>query len=164
MKNKIFIYLFLFTLLFVILQYMNEKRIFESQEAEIENLKGKVRQYHDSIIALETEIRDTDYFGFLGNDAAMTYFENMGFEASQVQALVSGKIYDSNLHSGNNPLVPLEGMNGPMKINKLEFLNHKWVQADFTDGKYWGEMILEYTFNNEKELKLNVISSFLYPN
>ncbi|MFT5981876.1 MAG: hypothetical protein ACI9RM_000300, partial [Ulvibacter sp.] len=35
MKNKIFMYLFFFALLFVIFQYMNEKTIFESQDKKI---------------------------------------------------------------------------------------------------------------------------------
>jgi hypothetical protein len=55
-------------------------------------------------------------------------------------------------------------MNGDMKINKVKFLNHKWIQADFTDGKFWGEMILEYYFNEKNELELKSLASFLYPN
>ena len=65
---------------------------------------------------------------------------------------------------GNNPLVPFDGMNGDMKINRLKFLNHKWILAEFTDGKFWGEMILEYSFNENRELKFNTVASFLYPN
>jgi hypothetical protein len=84
-------------------------------------------------------------------------------EAADVEAKVSDQIYDFNLKKGNNPLVPFEGMDGDMKINKLKFLNHKWILADFTDGKYWGEMILAYSFNNENELELTTLGSFLYP-
>jgi hypothetical protein len=60
--------------------------------------------------------------------------------------------------------VPFEGMAGDMKINKLKFLNHKWILADFTDNTYWGEMILEYYFNDKNELELTPIASFLYQN
>ncbi len=143
---------------------MNEKSIFESQENKIENLEAKVQKGNDSIESLRNEIRDLNYFTLQGNENAMTYLEKMGFEAADVEAMVSDQIYDFNLTKGSNPLVPFEGMNGPMKINKLKFLNHKWIQADFTDGTYWGEMILEYSFNDKKELELNTIASFLYPN
>lgn len=164
MWNKIFIYLFLFTLLFVIFQYMNEKSIYEAQENKIARLESEVNERNDSIKQLRTEIHDLDYFTLLGNENAMTYLEQRGLEADAVKEAVSNKIYDANLVKGNNPLVPYEGMEGPMKINKLKFLNHKWILADFTDGKFWGEMILEYDFNNEGQLELKNIASLLYPN
>ncbi len=163
MKNKIFMYLFLFTLLFVIFQYMNEKSIFESQEKKIENLEAKMQQQTDSIKNLNDKVSDLNYFTLQGNENAMTYLENYGYNAADVEKMVSNQIYDQNTVKGNNPLVPFEGMNGTMKINKLKFLNHKWILADFTDGTYWGEMILEYSINEQKELTLNTIASLLYP-
>lgn len=163
MRNKIFMYLFLFALLFIIYQYMNEKSIFESQETRIENLEAKMETANDSINTLQNKIGDLNYFTLMGNDSAMSYFEKMGYEAAEVEAMVSDQIYDFNLQKGNNPLVPFEGMNGDMKINKLKFLNHKWILADFSDGKYWGEMILEYYFNQKNELELKTLGSLLYP-
>lgn len=143
---------------------MNEKKIFESQENEIEKLVIKSQKENDSLEVLQNRIRDLNYFTLQGNENAMTYLEKMGYEAAEVEAMVSDEIYDYNLTKENNPLVPFEGMNGDMKINKLKFLNHKWILADFTDGKYWGEMILEYSFDENKELNLKTIGSFLYPN
>lgn len=164
MKNKIFLYLFVFALLFIVFLYMNEKKIFESQEIQIESLEAKSQKMTDSLNVLQDKIMNLNYFTLQGNENAMTYLEKMGFEAAEVEAMVSDEIYDYNLTKGNNLLVPFEGMNGEMKINKLKFLNHKWILADFTDGKYWGEMILEYSFNENRELGLKTISSFLYPN
>ncbi len=143
---------------------MNEKKIFESQETKIEKLEAKSQMESDSLGVLQDRIMNLDYFTLQGNENAMTYLEKMGYEAAEVEAMVSDQIYDYNLTKGNNPLVPFEGMNGDMKINKLKFLNHKWILADFTDGKYWGEMILEYSFNENNELNLKTVSSFLYPN
>src|SRR5690606_28058787 len=105
MKNKIFMYLFLFALLFIIYQYMNEKSIFESQENKIENLEANVKVYNDSIEKLNNRIRDLDYFTLQGNDNAMTYLENLGFEAATIEATVSDAIYEYNFEKGNNPLV-----------------------------------------------------------
>lgn len=156
-------YLFLFALLFIIYQYMNEKSIFEAQGTKIEKLEAKVQKDNDSIALLTNEMASLNYFTLQGNENAMTYLESLGFEAAAVEATVSDAIYEYNFEKGNNPLVPFDGMNGDMKINKLKFLNHKWIQADFTDGKYWGEMILEYSFNDKNELVLNTLASFLYP-
>ncbi len=164
MTNKIFIYLFFFALLFIFFQYMNEKKIFESQEARIIKLEENIIIGKDSLENLQTQVRDLNYFSLLGNENAMTYLENLGYEGAAVEAMVSDQIYELNLTKGNNPLVPFEGMDGSLKINKLKFLNHKWILADFSDGTYWGEMILEFSFNQNKEIELTPIASLLYPN
>lgn len=164
MKRQLFLYLFLFALLLLIFQYMNEKSIFEAQETKIENLRAKAEKEKDSISVLNDKIGDLNYFTLQGNENAMAYLESFGYDAAEIESLVSDQIYDQNLVKGNNPLVPFEGMNGDMKINKLKFLNHKWIQADFTDGTYWGEMILDYSIDKEKGLVLNVIASLIYPN
>ncbi|MAN59776.1 MAG: hypothetical protein CMC08_08080 [Flavobacteriaceae bacterium] len=157
-------YLFLFTALFLIFQYMNEKRIFEDQEKQIRNLEGDLvlaERQRDSLADLE---RDANYFTLLGNDNAMTYFENVGVEAAIVEEKVREQIYDLNLQAGKNTLIPYEGFSSVAKINKLKFLNHRWIVADFTDGDRWGELLLEYFLNEDGSVDINVLSSVLYGN
>ena len=170
MKRSLFMYLFFFALLLVIFQYMNEKKIFEKQEHKIESqrskintLKEKQKALNDSILVLNDEILNVNYFTLQGNQNAMDYIESLGFEAKDIEKLVSEYIYDQNLKKGNNPLVPFEGIKGNMKINKLKFLNHKWILADFTDGHYWGEMILEYYVTKDRKIELHQVSSLMYP-
>lgn len=163
MRSKLFLYLFLFALLLVIFQYMNQKSIFESQEIKIENLKAKLDKANDSLVVLNNKVADLNYFTLQGNDKAMTYLENFGYEAAAIEDLITEEIYQQNTVRGNNPLVPFEGIEGDMKVNKLRFLNNKWLLADFTDGIYWGEMILEYSINEKKELVFHTIGSFMYP-
>jgi hypothetical protein len=156
-------YLFFFAVLFIIFQYMNEKTIFEAQDKKINSLTEKNSKMEDSILSLNNRVADLNYFNLLGNDKAMDYLENAGYDPVAVQALVGDAIYDQNLVGGGNPIVPFEGMNGPMLVNKIKFLNHKWLLADFSDGQYWGEMLLEYSFNVENEMELNTLASLLYP-
>ncbi|PVW13852.1 hypothetical protein DDV96_11905 [Marixanthomonas spongiae] len=141
---------------------MNEKQIYESQENDIALLKKKVSAYEKKNDSLVQRLQQVNYFSLLGNDNAMTYYENMGFEAAEVENRVREHIYDLNGEKGNNPIVPYDGIEGRMKINKVKFLNHRWVVADFTDGTYWGEMVLEYYINEDKSIDLNVIGSLLY--
>jgi hypothetical protein len=162
MKNRLFMYLFLFALLFIIYQYMNEKSIFERQENKIESLRAKLNQEKSSVDSLQQELVNLNYFTLQGNDNAMSYFENLGYKAIDIEQMVSDNIYDQNLVKGNNPLVPYEGLNGAMKINKLKFLNHKWIIADYTDGTYWGEMLLEFYIDDNKSLTLSNLGSLLY--
>ncbi|MEZ4874918.1 MAG: hydrolase [Flavobacteriaceae bacterium] len=164
MKSKIFMYLFLFTLLLVLFQYMNQKSIFESQEEHIEALKSKQEKLTDSVSTLNDKVAELNYFTLQGNDNAMTYFDNLEMDSDTIEKQVTEAIYEKNLQKGGNPLIPLEGMYGEMRINKVKFLNHRWILADFSDGKYWGEMIIEYFYNDKMELELTPISSILYPN
>ncbi|QNJ98630.1 hypothetical protein ALE3EI_2083 [Constantimarinum furrinae] len=157
-------YLFFFAILFVIFQYMNEKAIFENQEQQIESMSEKLTRAQDSLKVLNERTAYLNYFSLQGNENAMTYLENLGFEAQDIEDRVAGYIRDQNLQEGNHPMVPYEGMIGPMKINKIKFLNHRWILTDFTDGKYWGEMLLEYYFNENNELEIVTLGSLLYPN
>ncbi|HZW77057.1 MAG TPA: hypothetical protein VFF21_01995 [Flavobacteriaceae bacterium] len=163
MKRQIFLYLFLFAVLLLIFQYMNEKSIFESQEKQIEGLSSKLENATKARDSLTTKLDELDYFTLQGNDNAMTYFESMGYEANEIEAYISDRIYDKNLQSGSNPLVPFEGQTGGMKINKIKFLNHKWILADFTDGTYWGELLLQYTLDQNGDIHFENLSSFIYP-
>ena len=166
MKRAIFMYLFFFTLLFVIFQYMNEKKIFGKQENKIESQRNKINKLKDQVKvitdSLET-LSNVDYFSLQGNENAISYIESLGFEALEIETFVSDYIYDLNLKKENHQLVPYEGINGDMKINKLKFLNHKWIIADYTDGRYWGEMVLEYYVTKDRKIELKQISSLMYP-
>lgn len=163
MRHKIIFYLFIFSVLMLLFMYMNQKRIYENQEAKIIDLREKADFYKGLNEALTEENFDLNYFTLMGNDNAMTYFENFGFEAQFMQDMVTEQIYNQNLAEGDHPLVPYVGMEGKMKINKVRFLNHRWVIADFSDGRYWGEMILEYNLDENNDLTLRTVASLLYP-
>ena len=44
-----------------------------------------------------------NYFTLQGNDNAMTYFENMGYEASDIENKVREYIYDQNGNKRQKP-------------------------------------------------------------
>ena len=166
MKRAIFMYLFFFAILFVIFQYMNEKKIFGKQENKIESQRNKINKLKDQVKVITDSLEslsNVDYFSLQGNENAISYIESLGFEALEIETFVSDYIYDLNLKKGNHKLVPYEGINGDMKINKLKFLNHKWILADYTDGRYWGEMVLEYYVTKDRKIELKQISSLMYP-
>jgi len=163
MKKAIFMYLFLFAVLLIVFMYMNQKRIFENKDKKIEKLEQKIVVVQDSLQIQLQENVNLNYFGLKGNDSAMTYFENLGFEATEIEEMVRDEIYDKNSSSANNPLITFEGVAGTMKINKLKFLNHKWIIADFSDGQLWGEVLIEFFVADNKKVSYTVLSSLLYP-
>ncbi len=50
-----------------------------------------------------------------------------------------------------------------MLINTVKMLNHKWIIANFTDGKHWGEVFLTYEIGENNLLKFELKEYFLYP-
>lgn len=163
MRRQIFLYLFLFALLLLIFQYMNEKSIFESQENQIQTLRTKVEKLTDSVQSQNNQLLESNYFSLLGNENAMTYLENSGHSPEELETYISDWIYDQNLAAENNPMVPYEGSHNGMKVNKIKFLNHRWIIADFTDGIYWGEMLLEYYVNESGEIDFENLGALIYP-
>lgn len=163
MKSKIFMYLFFFSLLLVLFMFMNQKSIYEKQQKEIDRLTMKMTNANDSIAVMGDRILDLNYFTLQGNENPITYLENIGLDATEVENTLTEDIYDLNLTKGGNPLINIEGY-GEMRINKVKFLNHRWIQADFSDGRIWGEMLIDYFYDENMQVELTPIATVLYPN
>ncbi len=164
MKSKIYLYLFVFTLLLVLFMYVNSKSIIEKYEKDITTAKERVERYKDSITVLQDENSDLLYFNLEHNEDALTYFENERIDISSLIPFLKDELYKLNEVKGEHPLVPYVSMtDGKIMINNIKFLNHKWIIADFSDGKYWGELFLTYEISNDNQLTYKLVEHFLYP-
>tara|TARA_R110002167_G_scaffold242060_2_gene447364 strand:+ start:1750 stop:2250 length:501 start_codon:yes stop_codon:yes gene_type:complete len=165
MKRQIFIYLFIFSTLIILFQYVNSKRLFEIQNKKIDNFETRIETYQDSLASLQDEVLNVSHFNLERNEEAITYFENKGYDVNTLIPFIKDEIYKLNEVSGEHPLIPYAASSGrKMMINTIKLLNHKWIIADFSDGEFWGELFLTYEITENKELKFNVVESFLYPN
>lgn len=163
MRNKVLLYLFIFTLLFTLFIYVNDKRIQDDKDEKIEVLTGEVEELKlekDSLISAK---ENDDYFSLKNNEEAISYFENKGIDTEDLIARIEDAIISKNISGQDNALVPQAGMEGDMRINKIKVLNHKWIIADFTDGTYWGEVFLSYEVSEEGKISFYSEKSFLYP-
>jgi len=164
MKGKIFLYLFVFASLLVVFQYVNSKSIIEKYEKDIIKAKDKVSMYKDSIMTLQDENLELMYFNLENNEDAISYFENKGINVSELIPFIKDELYNLNEAKGEHPLVPYASMtDGKMLINNIRLLNHKWIIADFSDGKYWGELFLTYEITDAGKLDYKLKEYFLYP-
>ncbi|MBT8273754.1 MAG: hydrolase [Bacteroidia bacterium] len=164
MKKNLYLFLFVFALLLVIFQYVNSKNIIEKYETDITSLKENESTYQNRIVELEDENLDLLYFNLENNDDALSYFERDGYDTTELIPFLSDELYRLNEAKGEHPLVPYASMTDrKMLINKVRLLNHKWIIADFSDGDYWGEMLLTYEITENRELKFKVVESLLYP-
>lgn len=163
MRNKILMYLFIFSLLFTIFIYVNDKRILDSKQNKIENLENRLLDAEQAIDNSSRLAEDEDYFSLKNNEEAITYFETKGIDTEELIARIEDAIISKNKAGEDNPLVPHAGMEGNMSINKIKVLNHKWIIADFTDGTYWGEVFLSYQIEEDGKITFYPEKSFLYP-
>lgn len=164
MKQKIFMYLFVFSILLVLFQYVNSKRVFEDMNRKLDGYKGQLERYKDSVGVLQDENLDLSHFNLERNEDAISYFENEGYDVAELIPLIKDELYKLNEEKGEHPIIPYAAEEGKrMMINTVKLLNHKWIVADFSDGHYWGELFLTYEITEDKQLKFNLVESFLYP-
>jgi hypothetical protein len=47
-------------------------------------------------------------------------------------------------------------------INKIKIINHRWIVADYSDGKLWGECLIKYFVNEDKSIDFETFQSLIY--
>lgn len=171
MKNRIFMYLFIFSLLLLLFQFINSKNIFDDSnqkvatyKEKITNYRADIAKYKDSIISLNDKVYDLSLFSMDGNEPAITWLLNEGYKADQVLPIIRDGLYSLNEAEGEHPLIPYASSAGnKMLISSVRIINHRWILANFTDNQFSGELFIGYDFNEKGELNYNLIDSFLYP-
>ena len=168
MRNRIFMYLFIFALLVIIFQFFNSRKILDDYEQKIVKSEQKEEIYEDSIQSLEDANFELMRFQLEFNDDAMTKLENRGYEISEIVPFIKDELIKLNIYEGDDhPIVPYASMTGnKMMINEVKLLNDKWIIANFSDGKNWGEMLLQFEIRETEEkdeLVFNLLDYNYYP-
>ncbi|MEF3079057.1 hydrolase [Winogradskyella poriferorum] len=165
MKSRIFMYLFIFSALAFIFQYVNSKNILDKYEKDIKKFKATIETQEKTIADLEDQNFDLNYFNIDRNDNALDYFVAQGYDTDKLIDAITEGLYEMNNYEGDNhPIVPFVSMtDSKLIINKIRIVNHKWILANFTDGVYWGEIFVKYDIDENNDLKYNLVEYFLYP-
>jgi hypothetical protein len=160
MKSRIFIYLFIFTALLALYLFVSSNTMLEDKDLKIKNLGSEVGMLQDSVQKLQFQVFDMQYFSLENNDDALSYYDHLGLD--NPSRYISDKLLETNEQKGDNPLVPYEGMESDFKINKIKILNHQWIIADFSDGKYWGELLVRYELKDDMGVDFTMMDHLLY--
>ncbi len=163
MKNKIFLYLFVFAVLIALYQFVSANNMIKDKNGKIDKLRAKaamVDGLKDSVQQLHLDKLDIQYFSLENNDDALAYYDHIGLE--NPSRYIADKLLETNEIGGTNPLVPYEGMSGDFKINKIKILNHKWIITDFSDGKFWGELLVKYELKDDLNVDFTTVEHLLY--
>ena len=88
---------------------------------------------------------------------AFDYYE--GKDVPKLMEQIKEQISEMNTKSGGNSLIPYD----EMVINKVRFLNHRWIIADYTGPTGWGEVILKYFVEADGKITFETAETLMYP-
>ena len=152
--KKLVLYGLIFSVLLNIFQYMYSTKKFNFDENRAEKFKVKMT---DSITKIVAEKEEGDYFSLAYDEKAQDYLE--GYDVQKLMPQVKEKLMDMNSNPTGNKLIPYDNM----VINKVRFLNHRWIIADFTGDSNWGEVILKYFLEKDGSVTFETAETIMYP-
>lgn len=152
--RKLLLYGFIFSVLMNIFQLMYSTKKFNHDNDTNEKYKAKIK---DSVAKIVAEKEEGDYFSLAYDEKAQDYFE--GADINKLMISVKEQLLEYNNNPKGNPLISYEGM----VINKVRFLNHRWIIADFTGETGWGAIILKYFVETNGKVTFEPAEVLLYP-
>ena len=164
MKKSLFLYLFILGLLFNVFTFMYFSKQLAYEKDKFIKTESKATSKLNSI---NTKLIDANYFTLENNENAQNYFNpDNATKTIQIEKLipfVTESLLDFNTNPKGNPYTGQDQI-GANKfiINKVKILNHRWIIADFSDGEYWGEVLLKYFINEDETVSFEIIQSVVY--
>ncbi len=160
MKSRIYLYLFIFASLIALYFYVSGNRRLNDRSVDLAGKEKQMEVLQDSLRDISLKMLDMQYFSLENNDDALVYYDHL--ELQDPERYISDKLLETNEQKGDNPLIPYEGMENDFKINKIKVLNHRWIIADFSDGKYWGELFIRYELKDDRGVDFTLAEHLLY--
>jgi len=164
MKKSLLLYALILSLVFNVYTYM-----YLSKEVTFEQEKYKktATKLKDSLQSVTNKLSDSDYFSLEKNENAQNYFESAKSDKIRnyvtLVPYVTAQLLDLNADSKGNPYTgQIQLGANKFSINKVKVLNHRWIIADFSDGEYWGEVLLKYFINDDESVTFEVNQSVIY--
>ncbi|MES2241070.1 MAG: hypothetical protein V4497_12505 [Bacteroidota bacterium] len=164
MKKSFTLYAFILLVLINVFTYMFLSKEVEFEQGRYERTTKKLR---DSLNLVTSKLNDANYFSLEKNENAQNYFDtavaNKTIAYEKLIPVVKEKLMDFNSNPKGNPYVGQDQIGAnKFVINKVRILNHRWIIADYSDGKMWGEVLLKYFVNEDESISFEVIQSLLY--
>lgn len=130
------------------------------QSVEIANDTAKtIAKLTDSITSLTTQRDEALSFSLESNELSQLFFEEL--KINNPAQIVTNALMESNLQE-KNPYIKAE-TNEKFLINKIRILNEKWVICEFTDGKVWGDLLLQYHIDGNQNPVFIPLDEVIHP-
>ena len=161
MKKSLFLYLFVFTLLICLFQLVQGNNQFNQLSTKIQKLNKKLDEKNEYISSLELTNESCTYFDYESNQEAQNYHQDKNISIPLEKYIWDDLLSYNNAENGN-PFIPYQGDQNNFMINKVKLLNHKWLIADFSDSKNWGEITLRYFINEDNTVEYELMDALIY--
>lgn len=161
MKKSLFLYLFVFTLLICLFQLVQGNNQFNQLSTEIQKLNKILDEKNEYISSLELTNESCTYFDYESNQEAQNYHQDKNISIPLEKYIWDDLLSYNNAENGN-PFIPYQGDQNNFMINKVKLLNHKWLIADFSDSKNWGEITLRYFINEDNTVEYELMDALIY--
>lgn len=158
--KKIYLYLFIFSALINVFTYMYFTKKEANELKRMEKIEQKYQDKKATIDSLETQIFEISHYSLKGNYSAQDYIEKY-FENHDVQK-VKDSILNLNFQKEGNSLVGYPDPNDRMIISRAEFLNHRWILADFDNKGMGGQILIRYYLNADGTFSMETIDKAFY--
>ena len=161
MKNKIILYLLIFVSMILFFQIINSGRILKKEEALLNEKINSISILKSQKNFLEDRLNEESYFTLLGNQKA---YNALGDKYNDsIISKIEDALYEINVSEKRKDIISLEDMGGVFFINKVKVLNHKWIIANFSNGKIWGELLIEFSIDEFDKINFKTIDNLIYP-
>uniref|UniRef100_UPI004049C57C hypothetical protein n=1 Tax=Flavobacterium sp. TaxID=239 RepID=UPI004049C57C len=144
--------------------YYSKKNAFET--TRYEKLKEKSS---DSITVLGGMLIEANHFTIDRNQQAQDYFDNKEtgrfIHHETIKKMISEQLLSHNKDENGNPYTnyaPIDGRG--FEISKFQVLNNRWIIADFSNGIYNGQTLLQYTIEDDSTITFDVLQSVIFTN
>jgi hypothetical protein len=164
MKHSLLLYLFILSLLFTIFTYAYYSNQVQFQNTQIEKLTKKLKKKE---LEFNSKLKDANYFSLENNEKAQNYFTSNPDQKSDITSLIPSlkeALLKFNENPNGNPYTGQKklGLN-KFTINKIKVINHRWIIADFSDGKNYGEVLLKYFVKENNTFTFEINQSLMFP-
>ena len=160
--KKIMLYAFIVAVLFNIWQYGFWNSSIENEAKRTEIIKKNHQKARDSIAVLKEKLDEASYFSLENNEEALDYLSE--YDLTILIPHIREEINNMNTLPKGNPLIPLDPMGGnKFVINKIKFLNNRWIIGDFSNGSMWGEIMIKYYINDDETISFETSEYLLHP-
>ncbi len=157
MKKNLLLYGLVFSVLINIFQMVNSSNILKRSEEVSTISKKELKKAKDSIVKLV----ENDRFSLDNNEYAQEYYFEHNLKALQTK--VNEDLMAFNADKRGNKYVSYEQIGeNPFLINSVKILNHRWIIANFSDGKVWGEVLIKYFHNTDKPTDFETVETLIY--
>ncbi|CAM4397862.1 hypothetical protein [Flavobacterium terrigena] len=157
MKKNLLLYGLVFSVLINIFQMVNSSNILKRSEEVSTISKKELKKAQDSIVKL----LDDDKFSLDHNEYAQEYYFEHNLKALKTK--VKEDLMAFNADKRGNKYVSYEQIGeNPFLINNIKILNHRWIIANFSDGKVWGEVLIKYFINEDKPTDFETVETLIY--